>query len=191
MLCLGSVESGDAIWPGRTYLRFKDATNMTDRLGALNALVRSHAPHAEPALERFYEMFRREPLVIDSWFALQAGAPEVDGKVFARAKQLLQHPDFSIRNPNRARSLLWSLCSGNPATFHRPDGAGYAVWADHVIALDSINPQFAARFSRALDRWSQLVEPYRGAARAALQRVAAKPDLSDNVREIVDNALGI
>ncbi|MES3012286.1 MAG: DUF3458 domain-containing protein, partial [Pseudomonadota bacterium] len=189
MLCLDAVANGDAVWPGRAYQRFKDATNMTDRLGALLALVRSHAQHAEPALHLFYELFRREPLVIDTWFSLQATAPEIDGKVFARVKQLLKHPDFSLRNPNRARSLLGALCNSNPAAFHRADGAGCALWADHVIVLDAINPQFAARLARVLDRWSQLAEPYRSAARAAIERVAAKPDLSGNVREIVTNAL--
>ena len=127
--------------------------------------------------------------MIDTWFALQVSAPEVGGKVFDKARALLKHPDFSIRNPNRARSLLSSLCHGNPGAFHRPDGAGYTLWADQVIALDSINPQFAARFARVLDRWSQLAEPYRSAAHAAIQRVAAKPGLSGNVREIVGNAL--
>ncbi len=189
MLCLDSVASGDPVWPARAYQRFKDSTQMTDRLGALSALVRSHAQHAEPALHLFYEMFRHEPLVIDTWFSLQASAPEVDGKTLARVKQLLKHPDFSIRNPNRARSLLGALCNGNPSAFHRTDAAGYVLWADHVIELDSINPQFAARIARVLDRWSQLAEPYRSAARAAIQRVSAKPDLSGNVREIVTNAL--
>ena len=189
MLCLDSVDKGQSAWPTRASQRFDDATNMTDRLGALSALVRSHAQHAETALQRFHEIFRNEPLVIDTWFSLQAGAPEVDGKVFARFKQLLKHPDFSIRNPNRARSLLSGFCAANPGAFHRTDAAGYALWADHVIELDTINPQFAARFARVLDRWSQLAEPYRSAARAAIQRVAAKPDLSGNVREIVTNAL--
>ncbi|MES2993844.1 MAG: aminopeptidase N [Pseudomonadota bacterium] len=189
MLCLDSVAKGESVWPGRAYQRFKDAANMTDRLGALQALVRSHAPHAEPALHRFYEMFQRDPLVLDTWFAIQASAPEADGKVFARFKQLLKHPDFSIRNPNRARSLISTFCAGNPAAFHRPDAAGYVFWADHVIELDGINPQLAARFARVLDRWSQLAEPYRGAAREAIARVAAKPELSANVREIVTNAL--
>jgi len=164
-------------------------SDMTDRLGALTALVRSHSPHAEPALHLFYEMFRHEPLVIDTWFSLQASAPEVEGQTFARVKQLLKHPDFSIRNPNRARSLLGALFNGNPSAFHRADAAGYVLWADQVILLDGVNPQFAARFARVLDRWSHLAEPYRSAACAAIQRVAAKPDLSGNVREIVTNAL--
>ena len=162
---------------------------MTDRLGALGALVNSHADLAPDALARFHEQFRDEPLVIDKWFTLQAAAPEKDGKVFARAKALMQHPDFTLRTPNRARSLLMALCQMNPAAFHRPDAAGYVFWADRVIEIDSINPQLAARLARALDHWRRLAEPYRTAAREALGRVMAKPDLSDDVREIVTRAL--
>ena len=115
--------------------------------------------------------------------------PETEGRVFERAKQLLKHPDFSLRNPNRARSLLQSLCAGNPSAFHRIDGAGYAFWADRVLELDAINPQLASRVARIADRWSQLAEPYRGAARDAVARVAAKAELSNDVREIVTHAL--
>jgi len=189
MLCLDAVAQGDAIWPGRAYQRFKDASNMTDRIGALAALVNSHADLAAPALERFHALFKGEPLVIDKWFAMQATAPESEGRVFARAQQLLQHPDFSIRNPNRARSLIAALCMMNPAAFHRTDAAGYVFWADRVLELDAFNPQLAARMARIMDRWSRLAEPYRRAAREALSRVAAKPDLSSDVREIISRAL--
>jgi aminopeptidase N len=112
-----------------------------------------------------------------------------DGRVFERLKQLLKHPNFSLKNPNRARSLISSFCGMNPGAFHRADGAGYRFWADQVIALDGMNPQFAARIARTMDRWSQLAEPYRSAAHAALTRVAAKADLSGNVREIITAAL--
>jgi len=189
MLCLDAVAQGDGIWPGRAYQRFKDASNMTDRIGALAALVNSHAELAAPALERFHALFKGEPLVIDKWFAMQATAPESEGRVFARAQQLLQHPDFSIRNPNRARSLIAALCMMNPAAFHRSDAAGYGFWADRVLELDAFNPQLAARMARIMDRWSRLAEPYRRAAREALSRVAAKPDLSSDVREIISRAL--
>ena len=101
----------------------------------------------------------------------------------------MKHPDFSLRNPNRARSLLGAFCASNPGAFHRTDAAGYALWAEHVIELDALNPQFAARLARSLDRWSQLAEPYRSAARAAVARVAAQPDLSSGVREVISNAL--
>jgi aminopeptidase N len=109
--------------------------------------------------------------------------------VFARAKALIKHPDFSLKNPNRARSLLASLCMFNPAAFHRSDAAGYVFWAEQVLAIDAINPQLASRLARSMDRWAQLAEPYRSAAREAIARVAAKPDLSTDVREIVERAL--
>jgi len=189
MLCLDAVERADAVWPGRAYQRFKDASNMTNRLGALTALVGAHSPLAELALSSFHEMFKSEALVVDKWFTLQATAPESEGRVFQRVKTLMSHPDFNLKNPNRARSLIGALCMANPAAFHRTDAAGYVFWADRVLELDSMNPQLAARIARVMDRWSRLAEPYRSAAREAIGRVAAKSDLSNDVREIVMRAL--
>jgi aminopeptidase N len=162
---------------------------MTDRQGALSALLNSHSELATPALQRFHALFKDEPLVLDKWFALQACAPEKDGRVFAKVKALLAHPDFTLTNPNRARSLLTSLCRHNPAAFHRSDAAGYVFWAERVLELDAINPQLAARMARMMDRWSRLAEPYRSAAREAITRVAARAELSSDVREIVSHAL--
>ena len=189
MLVRDAARSGDTVWPGKAYQRFKEAGNMTDRLGALGALVGAHSPLAGAALARFHELFRGEALVIDKWFALQARAPEKDGRVFANARSLMQHPDFSLSNPNRVRSLVLSLCNFNPAAFHRTDAKGYVFWAEKVVELDAINPQVASRLARALDRWRLLAEPYRSAAREAIVRVAAKADLSPDVREVVDRAL--
>jgi aminopeptidase N len=101
----------------------------------------------------------------------------------------LKHSDFSLRNPNRVRALLLSLCRDNPAAFHRSDASGYVFWADRLLELDAINPSVAARLARVMDRFSHLAEPYRSAAREAIERVAARPDLSDDVREIVSRAL--
>jgi len=189
MLVRNAGRTGDTVWPGKAFQRFKDAGNMTDRLGALGALVAAHSELAAPALARFHELFRHEALVVDKWFGLQARAPEKDGRVFANAKALLQHPDFSMNNPNRLRSVVLALCNGNPAAFHRTDAKGYVFWAEKVIEIDAINPQVASRLARALDRWRLLAEPYRSAAREAIVRVAAKPDLSPDVREVVDRAL--
>ena len=189
MLVRRAARSGDTVWPGKALQRFKDATNMTDRAGALSALIDAHSELADAALQRFYDHFRSEPLVVDKWFALQAQANERGGRVFARVRDLLKHPAFTLKNPNRARSLLGSLFMRNPAAFHRPDAAGYVFWADKVVELDALNPQLAARLARALDRWTHLAEPYRGAAREAIARVASKPELSADVREIVTKAL--
>ena len=189
MLCVAARESGDTVWPGRAYQRFKDAGNMTDRFNALSALVTSGQALAEPALARFHAMFKDDALVLDKWFSLQAATPDRGGQALPAVKALMGHADFSIKNPNRARSVIFSYCNGNPGGFHRADGAGYAFWADRVLELDAINPQVASRLARGLDRWTKLAEPYRSAARQAIERVAAKPALSNDVREVVTRAL--
>lgn len=189
MLCLAARENGNPVWPGKALQRFKDAGNMTDRVSALGALVGSGSALAGQALERFHALFKGEELVLDKWFALQAGAPDRGGNILPQVKQLLSHPDFHLRNPNRARSLIFSYCNANPGAFHRADAAGYLFWSERVLEIDAFNPQVAARLARALDRWSKLAEPYRHAAREAIARVAAKADLSNDVREVVTRAL--
>ncbi|MEO0003405.1 MAG: hypothetical protein RLZZ22_1097, partial [Pseudomonadota bacterium] len=189
MLCLAARENGNPVWPGKALQRFKDACNMTDRVSALGALIGGGSALAAQALERFHALFKGEELVLDKWFALQAGAPDHGGNILPQVKQLLSHPDFHLRNPNRARSLIFSYCNANPGAFHRADAAGYLFWSERVLELDAFNPQVAARLARALDRWSKLAEPYRQAAREAIVRVAAKADLSNDLREVVTRAL--
>ena len=188
-LCLAARSSGDTVWPGKAYQRFKDADNMTDRFNALSALVQSGHELATPALARFHSLFKNEELVLDKWFALQAGCTDRGGQVLPAVRQLLKHPDFNLRNPNRARSVIFSYCSANPGAFHRADAAGYVFWSEQVLELDSFNPQVASRLARGLDRWKKLAAPYRNAAREALNRVAAKADLSNDVREVISRAL--
>ncbi len=188
-LCLGPTEPGPSPWADQALHAFHQASNMTDRMGALQALVQAQHPHAQQALARFHQLFARDELVIDKWFALQASAPDHDGSVLVQVKQLMRHPDFQLRNPNRARSLISTYCHSNPAAFHRPDASGYVFWSERVIEIDAINPQVAARLARAMDRWRKLAQPYRDAACEAIKRVAAKPDLSKDVREVVTRAL--
>jgi aminopeptidase N len=174
---------------------------MTDRIGALQALMHAHSLLADAALQRFHALAHGDALVLDKWFSLQVTAPEPvpgvheaaagtvqPGSVFARFKSLLLHPDFSLKNPNRARSLM-QIFSANPASVHRADAAGVVLWADKVLEVDALNPQLAARMARAMDRWARLAEPYRSAAREALARVAARADLSNDLREVVGRAL--
>ena len=186
MLC---VAEGGGVWPGKAYQAFKDAHNMTDRFNALSALVVSGHALAKEALAKFHALFKDEALVIDKWFALQAQAPDHGGQVLPAVRLLMQHPDFNLRNPNRARSLIFSYCNANPGAFHRTDAAGYVFWSERVIELDAINPQVAARLARAMDRWRKLAPAYRNAAQVALERVAAKADLSNDVREVISRAL--
>ena len=185
MLCLDArAQSGDAVWPGRAYQRFKDAGNMTDRQGALTGADRPRGSMlAEPALERFHAMFRNDAAG-DRQVVRAAGQRAGARRPRVRARQAAARATRTSRSPipNRARSLIGTFCLGNPAAFHRADGAGYVFWADRVLALDAINPQLASRIARALDRWSQLAEPYR-ARRARRSRGSPRSaELSDDTQ---------
>ena len=188
-LCLAARDNADARWPQIAWQKFQTASNMTDRSNALGALLGSGHALAGDALQKFHAMFRNDALVLDKWFALQGGAVDRSGNVLPVVRQLMAHPDFNLQNPNRARSLIFSFCNANPGAFHRPDAAGYVFWSERVMEIDAFNPQVAARLARALDRWRRLVEPYRSAAQEAIKRVAAKTDLSNDVREVVERAL--
>lgn len=166
--------------------QFDRATNMTDRIAALGALVHAKAPAAQDALERFYEEFEGEALVVDKWFTMQATAPTTD---VAKVRELMKHPAFNLRNPNRARSLVAAFCTGNAVQFHAQDGSGYAFWAEQVMALDALNPQVASRLSRAMDRWRRYTPALQAHARKALQQVSGLKKLSNDVREVVGKAL--
>ncbi|HUX90452.1 MAG TPA: aminopeptidase N [Gallionellaceae bacterium] len=162
------------------------ADNMTDRLAALMGLVNSSSPSAGQPLKRFYQDFRNEALVIDKWFSLQAVADATDVKA---VRKLMTHPAFTLKNPNRARSLIFSFCNGNPAQFHAADGSGYAFWAEQVITLNKLNPQVAARLVRTLDHWKKYQPALKKQMQTALQKVAATKGLSKDVHELVAKAL--
>ncbi len=141
------------------------------------------------ALAAFYERWRDEPLVVDKWFSLQAMAQRPDAVETVR--RLLDHPAFTIKNPNRVRSLIGAFATGNPTGFHRADGAGYALFGDQILRLNALNPQIAARLlGAALERWRRYDEGRRGLMRAQLERVLAAPNLSRDVYEIASKTLG-
>ena len=187
-LCLAGQRQADNTWAQHALAVFEKASNMTERMHGLAALVHIDHPLAAGALAQFHALFKHEELVLDKWFALQASASGSQSDVLAKVRQLMQHPDFHVHNPNRARSLISSYCV-NAAAFHRSDAAGYVFWSERVLEIDSFNPQVAARLARTLDRWRKLVEPYRSAAHEAIRRVAAKDDLSADVREVINAAL--
>jgi aminopeptidase N len=173
--------------------QYASANNMTDRAAALSALLSAAAASggndAQNALEDFYQRFENEPLVIDKWFALQATQRgSAQRPTIEIVRKLMAHPAFNLKNPNRARSLIFSFCAANPAQFHAEDGSGYAFWAEQVIALDALNPQVAARLARSLELWRRFTPTLRDGMRAALEKVAAQVKSRD-VREIVEKAL--
>ncbi|KQV53957.1 MULTISPECIES: aminopeptidase N [unclassified Duganella] len=165
--------------------QFSAATNMTDRAAALSALIHSGAD-AGKQLDAFYKDFKGEALVVDKWFAMQGSAPHTN---VAKVRELMKHPAFTLKNPNRARSLLFSFCNQNPSQFHAADGSAYEFWAEHVIKLDALNPQVAARLARSMDRWRRYAPALQIHMRHALEKVAAAAKLSNDVMEVVSKAL--
>ncbi|NJM32675.1 MAG: aminopeptidase N C-terminal domain-containing protein [Limnobacter sp.] len=170
--------------------QFERANNMTDTIGALTPLVHQSKDPTQ-ALQSYYEQFQHAALAIDKWFTVQATRPaSCDAPVLAHIRALLKHPAFTLKNPNRARSVLGAFALQNPSVFHSHSGEGYQLWAEHVIALDALNPQVAARLARALDRWPKLIAPLQTKAKEALQSIARATGLSTDVLEIVSKALG-
>jgi aminopeptidase N len=167
--------------------QYHQADNMTDRMAALSALSLCEGPERAEALKSFYERYRGDPLILDKWFSLQAVIPEAG--TLDRVKGLTAHPAFSFANPNRVRALIQAFALGNHKEFHRPDGAGYEFLVDTVLALDPKNPQLAARLLSAFKSWRVLEAHRRTRAQTALQRVAAAPNLSPDVCDIVGRTL--
>jgi aminopeptidase N len=183
-LCLGYlVETGET---ALAYAQFRSADNMTDALAALGALANADCPERQPALDAFYEKWQNEPLVVDKWLAVQATS-RLPGTL-ARVHELLSHPAFDIKVPNKVYALIRAFAS-NHVRFHAADGAGYAFLADQVIALDALNPQVAARMARGLDRWRKFDAKRQARAQAALQRIRDREGLTRDVAEIVTKAL--
>jgi aminopeptidase N len=166
--------------------QYDTADNMTDRQGALMVLCGLDHPAREARLASFYQRYAGNALVIDKWFTLQALSLHPD--VIAQVRKLAEHPDFTMKNPNRVRSLHMAF-AGNPKGFHKADGEGYRMIADVILALDPINPQTAARFVPSLGRWRR-IEPGRAALmKGELERILAAGNLSRDTFEQVSRSL--
>lgn len=167
--------------------QYDAADNMTDRQSALATLTGLDAPERQAAFDDFHDRFSGDALVIDKWFGLQAAAPRPE--TLAAVEALRRHPDFSLKNPNRLRSLVGSF-QANQVAFHQPSGAGYRLIADLIIEVDAINPQVAARLVPPMGRWKRFVAPYSDLMRAELERIVATPGLSKDVFEQASKSLG-
>ncbi|MCL4712237.1 MAG: aminopeptidase N [Pseudorhodoplanes sp.] len=171
----------------RAYAQYQAADNMTDRSAALATLSLHDTAQREAALDDFQHRYAGDPLVIDKWLALQAAIPEP--ATLDRVSALLNHPSFSIENPNRVRALIGTFAQGNATQFNRADGAGYDFVAEHALRLDRRNPQVAARLLTAFRSWRALESGRCGHAEAALRRIAATAGLSADVKDIAERAL--
>lgn len=168
-------------------IQYASATNMTDRVGALSVLKDYEGAEKDTAFNDFYSRFKTYPLVVDKWFALQSGA--VNDSVVGNIRKLITHPDFTLLNPNRARSVYGAFSMNNPVGFHRPDGSGYALLKDVVISLNVTNPQIASRLLTPMREWRRYTPDRQAKMKAMLEDILKQEKLSPDVFEIVSKSL--
>jgi aminopeptidase N len=187
-MCLAYLAAAD---PDRgaalAKAQFDAAANMTDILAALSVLADLDRPERPAALAEFFRRWSHDPLVVDKWFGLQARSslPQTPQRV----RELTTHPAYDRRNPNRVRALVGAFAQGNPVRFHDASGAGYALLADEVIAIDPGNPTNAARLVQPLGMWRRHDPARQALMRGQLERVLAAPGLSKNTYEMASKSL--
>ena len=168
--------------------QFENADNMTERLTALAVLVNSpFGAEKAAALASFADFFKDNPLVMDQWFSVQA-ACALPGAL-QRVEQLMQHPAFTLKNPNKVRALIGAFAGQNLLGFHQADGSGYRFLADQVITLNGLNPQIASRLLAPLTRWAKYGSGRQAQMKEQLQRILASGELSSDVYEVVSKSL--
>ena len=168
--------------------QFNDADNMTDRMGALRALVNSgYEQEQEKALADFYQQWKDDPQVVEQWFAVQSGSSRTGG--LRKIRELMEHPAFDWKNPNKIRSVIGVFAGQNLPAFHAEDGAGYQFLAEQVRKLDDSNPQIAARLVSPLTRWRKFAPVHGGQMKSALETIRDKSGLSRDVYEVVHKSL--
>ena len=182
---LGRLEQADIQqWAEQ---QFTAAKNMTDQIAALAVIVNSAHPAKATCLDSFYQQWQNEALVIDKWFSLQASSSNPD--TFSVVQSLLQHPAFDLRNPNRVRSLIGAFSQANPLHFHAANGQGYQFLGDHIIALNTLNPQVASRMLNALTSWRRYDADRQALMKTQLERIIATDAVSKDVYEVASKSL--
>ncbi|MEZ5536027.1 MAG: aminopeptidase N [Thiolinea sp.] len=167
--------------------QYHQANNMTDALAALSILADIDCEQREECLQHFHDRWQSDTLVMDKWFALQAGST-LPGAL-GRIRSLMEHKLFDIRNPNKVRALVGSFAMRNPRHFHAADGSGYEFLAEQVTCLNDLNPQVASRMVRPLMNWQHFEAGRAGLMRQQLERIRAHDGLSVDVLEIVSKSL--
>jgi aminopeptidase N len=167
---------------------YDSAICMTDKMAALNSLASMDGEGAnarESVLQRFYDEANGDALVLNKWFTAQALADLPD--VLDRVKALTKHPDFSLKNPNRCRSLL-SAFTMNAAAFHSESGEGYKFIAESIADIDKLNPQISSRMGTSLIQWKKYNEERANLMKEQLKNLS-QMKLSDDLFEVVNRGL--
>ena len=167
--------------------QFQQANNMTEQVGAVNALIHIESDEREQVLRTFEKKWLEDSLVMDKWFAMHARSKVPNA--LENVQTLMQHSVFTMSNPNKVRSLIGVFAGQNAYHFHNPDGSGYEFVAQQVITLNDKNPQIASRLVRTLMNWRKYTDPCGEKMRQQLEHIAKHKTLSKDVFEIVSKSL--
>lgn len=184
LLCASGQQ--DAIELGEK--QYESATNMTDQSAAFAALVNSgNTECAQKAVERFYEQWKHDALVLEQWLSIQAGCAELADVSYV--KKMMEHSSFDIRNPNKVRSVIGSFCGQNLVNFHNVSGEGYRFLTEQIKVLNRMNPQIAARMLTPFTRWKKHNALRQDLLKQQLKEIIALPDISKDVYEVAYKSL--
>jgi aminopeptidase N len=167
---------------------FESASGMTDKTAALSALASMDGEGAttrDMAMKTFYDTAAGDALVLNKWFSIQAMADLPD--VLDRVKNLTKHPDFTLKNPNRCRSLIGTFTMNT--AFHDDSGAGYRFLGEIVSELDKLNPQVSSRMASSLIQWKKYKEERGTLMKSELEKLAEMKPISEDLFEIVSRGL--
>ncbi len=179
--------TGKAEYLAEALKFLKGATNMTDEVSALKALVHHECAEREEALHHFYQKWNNETLVMNKWLMMQAISGVPGG--LERVKRIMNDPVFSINNPNKVGSLLLAFGKLNVTQFHALDGAAYRFFGDLVLDIDTRNPSLASRTVSLFNQWKRFDPARQALMKKELEKVVAKPGISAGVFEIASKAI--
>ncbi len=165
---------------------FENSTNMTEVLNSLKLLIKTE--NAISALHSFYDKWKKNPLLIDKWFSIQAIFTPYNS-IFHTIDKLSIHPDFNFKNPNRFKSLIGSFAFNNHVAFHSKDGSGYKIVSKWVKKIDKLNPQVAARLSTAFETMNRIEPKRKSLMKTILKDIRYSKDLSKDTLDITDRIL--
>ncbi len=160
-------------------------SSMTISRAALGALKLLDNTFTEEASNLFYNLWKENPVVLDSWFAYEASRPHKRG--IDMIEKLLSHPKFDWKAPNAIRAVLGGF-SKNIDLFHALDGQGYLFMADKLIEVDKNNPITASRMVKVFSKWKTYIDKNKEGMYESLLKLN-KENLSSNTREVVEMIL--
>ncbi|OOE71500.1 aminopeptidase N [Salinivibrio kushneri] len=174
---------------GNTHVErhYHAANNMTDTMAALNAANNAQLPCREPLMKDFSDKWQHDGLVMDKWFMLQGANPADNALDQVRVQ--MDHPAFTLKNPNRVRSLVGAFCNRNPARFHAKDGSGYRFLKEILVILNQSNPQVASRLIDPMLKLAHYDRDRQQQMRQILQELADMDNLAADLYEKVEKTL--